>query len=64
MLVPQTGVEPATSLSLEQMRLPSILRHWGIAWSEGSDSNRRFYSFADCCIGPLCHPHIILENLY
>jgi hypothetical protein len=28
--VPQTGVEPATSLSLEQMRLPSILRHWGI----------------------------------
>ena len=29
-LVPQTGLEPATELSLEQPRLPSILRHWGI----------------------------------
>ena len=30
LLVPQTGLEPATELSLEQPRLPSILRHWGM----------------------------------
>ena len=29
-------------------------------WSIGRDSNTRLYSFADCCIGPLCHRCIIL----
>ena len=31
----------------------------GHYWSEESDSNRRLYCFADSCIGPLCHPHIV-----
>ena len=43
LLVPQTGLEPATSLSLEQMRLPSILRHWGI----GAQGEIRTHGFAD-----------------
>ena len=33
------------------------------SWSRERDSNPRFYSFADCCIGPLCHPYK-LTNFY
>ena len=38
---------------------PSPLHHLPlfIIWNDGWDLNPRVYSFADCCIGPLCHRH-------
>ena len=32
-------------------------------WSAGSDLNRRCYSFAGCCVGPLRHRHTNLAYL-
>jgi hypothetical protein len=29
-------------------------------WSDGRDSNPRLSGFADLCIGPLCHRHVVL----
>ena len=33
-----------------------------IIWNDGWDLNPRVYSFADCCIGPLCHRHTNLAG--
>ena len=38
-----------------------LLRYLTInLWSKRWDSNPRFYSFADCCVGPLRHAYIDL----
>ena len=50
-LVPRTGFEPATELSLEQPRLPDCLRHRGI----GSAGEIRTHDFTDLQSDPLDH---------
>ena len=58
-MVGAPGFEPATSLSLEQMRLPGILRHRGINGSDGRTRTNHTRIF-----NPLLYLMSYVANVY